>query len=364
MATATMPASNFHPTRRQVFTLNPLTDPRWSEFIDSHPHASIFHSTRWLNALYLTYGYEPIVVSTSGPKDSLVDGIVLCKISSWISGSRFVSLPFSDHCHPLVEDPDHFEEIIRFLESQVKNGRCKYLEIRPFRELSQGACDRAQMQVNQAYCIHLLDLSPTLTELYRNFHKNCVQRKIAKAEREGFCYEEGQSEELLSKFYKLLLSTRRRHRLPPQSRAWFRNLAESLGDQLKIRVVSKNAYPVASIITCHFKDTVVYKYGCSDARYHSLGATFLLMWRAIQDAKASRARYFDFGRSEEANVGLVAFKDHWGATKFPLPYYRYPTIQAVEENSNWKLRLMQRTCAHLPDPLLELLGGLLYKHVG
>ena len=91
-----------------------------------------------------------------------------------------------------------------------------------------------------------------------------MQRKIKRAEREGLTYEEGQSDSLLAKFYQLLLFTRRRHGLPPQPVAWFRNLITCLGDKVKIRVASKDGCPVASMLTLRHKQVLVYKYGCSD----------------------------------------------------------------------------------------------------
>jgi len=141
-------------------------------------------------------------------------------------------------------------------------------------------------------------------------------------------------------------------------------LADCLGEKLKVRVVSKDSRPVAGIITTHFRDTSVYKYGCSDARYHNLGGIQLLLWRAIRDAKASGARCFDFGRSTQDNIGLMTFKEHWGSSKIPLTYHRYHCDMDTGTQDAWKLWLIQKTCAYLPDPLLGTLGAVLYKHVG
>jgi CelD/BcsL family acetyltransferase involved in cellulose biosynthesis len=348
----------------EVSVLDPLCDSRWSEFIERHPDASVFHSTGWLEALRRTYGYEPLVVTTSGEGEPLSNGIVVCKVRSWVTGSRVVSLPFSDHCDPLADDTRALEMLIAFLKAEVKRGRYGYLEMRTLRQLDSGVPERLCLEKGEAYCIHQLNLTRSLDELFHKFHKSCVQRKIRKAEREGLLCEEGWSEDLLPKFYKLLLQTRRRHQLPPQSLAWFRNLADCLGRKLKVRVVSKDGRPLAGIITIHFRDTVVYKYGCSDAQYHNLGGMFLLMWHAIQDAKASGAHSFDLGRSERENAGLVTFKEHWGATKSPLPYHRYSAGINPDIQSGWKLWIVRKTCAYLPDPLLQILGSVLYKHVG
>jgi CelD/BcsL family acetyltransferase involved in cellulose biosynthesis len=360
-------SADFEDCRREhaeVFVLDPLRDHRWSEFIERHPDASIFHSTGWLEALRRTYGYEPLVVTTSGRNEPLSNGIVLCKVRSWATGDRLISLPFSDHCDPLIDDRRGLEALIAFLKAEVERGHCRYLEMRPVTGVSSGISQSMHLEKDEAYCIHQLDLRPSLDELYHKFHKSCVQRKIRKAKREELLYEDGRSEELLSKFYKLLLQTRRRHQLPPQSMAWFRNLADCLGERLKVRVVSKDGRPIASIITTHFRDTGVYKYGCSDARYHNLGGMLLLMWHAIQDAKASGARCFDLGRSKQENRGLVTFKEHWGSTKISLPYRRYPAGIKTDVHSGWKLWLVQKSCAYLSDPLLGIVGTVLYKHVG
>ena len=80
---------------------DPVGDPRWSDLLDRHPVASVFHSPGWLGALRQTYGYEPFVVTTSHGL-TLENGMVVCRVKGWTS-RRLVSLPFSDHCDPLVD---------------------------------------------------------------------------------------------------------------------------------------------------------------------------------------------------------------------------------------------------------------------
>src|SRR5580658_4516058 len=88
----------------QLFTLDPLSDNRWSDLVASHPHASIFHTPGWLRALSKTYSYRPLVLTSSPPQKPLSDGIPFCEIQSWVTGSRLVSLPFADHAEPLLSE--------------------------------------------------------------------------------------------------------------------------------------------------------------------------------------------------------------------------------------------------------------------
>src|SRR5262245_20006552 len=90
-------------TSTTVHQLDPLSDPRWKDLVAWHPDASVFHPSAWLGALQRSYGYQPVAYTTSAPGAPLGDGIVFCRVESWLTGRRLVSLPFSDHCAPLVE---------------------------------------------------------------------------------------------------------------------------------------------------------------------------------------------------------------------------------------------------------------------
>ena len=160
----------------------------------------------------------------------------------------------------------------------------------------------------------------------------------------------------------LLDLTRRRHQAPLQSPAWFRNLITGLGDRLCIRIASKGGRPVAGILTITHRDRMVYKYGGSNAALNALGGVPWLFWKAIQDAKARGAVELDLGRSDTDNTGLIAFKEHLGATRHPLTYWRAPET-AVGGRDGTALRMGRRLFAMLPGPLRRAAGSLLYPHL-
>jgi hypothetical protein len=210
-----------------VYELNPLEDPRWPAFVERHPRASVFHSVGWLDALRRTYGYQPVAYTSTPPGRDLSDGIVCCRVRSWLSGSRLVSLPFSDHCDPLVSSSEGISPILQHLKNERRRGGWKYVELRPLSPEFASLHDRGTLS-GDSYLLQVLDLRPDLEDLFRRFHKSCVQRKIQRAKRERLVYEEGRSETLLRKFYSLLILTRRRHGVPPQPLGWFRNVLACL----------------------------------------------------------------------------------------------------------------------------------------
>jgi lipid II:glycine glycyltransferase (peptidoglycan interpeptide bridge formation enzyme) len=220
-----------------------------------------------------------------------------------------------------------------------------------------------ELSVTTTYLLHRLDLRPFAHDLFRHFHKDCVQRKIRRAERENLRYEEGTTEKLLGDFYRLLVMTRRRQYLPPQPLSWFRGLIHSFGKDLKIRVASKEGKAVASILTLSHKKSMTYKYGCSNTEFNRLGGTALLFWRTIQDAKDQRIDELDMGRSDIDNEGLIAFKEHWGATRTEIDYWSYPMAPSGLPGA-WKKRWARHVVSTAPDAILEKIGELMYRHIG
>jgi lipid II:glycine glycyltransferase (peptidoglycan interpeptide bridge formation enzyme) len=343
-----------------VYEINPLHDSRWETFVKSHSRASVFHSTKWLRALQAAYGYEPLVVTTCSPDSGLTNGLVFCQVNSWLTGRRFVSLPFSDHCEPLVNNSDELDCLLRHMKRYVGDRACRYIEIRP---LSCQPGSQTGLAKSAVYSLHRLDLSTSMQELFRQFHKDCVQRKIRRAEKENLQYEEGTSDDVLQKFYRLVVMTRRRQNLPPQPLAWFRSLIGAFGKDLKIRVASKDGVAVASILTLSHQKSMVYKYGCSDAAFNNLGGTPLLFWKTIQESKEGGFVELDMGRSSIDNLGLIAFKEHWGAVRTAITYWTYPHRQA-ESPTGWKTSVARKVVSVAPDAALEAVGKLLYRHIG
>jgi hypothetical protein len=343
-----------------VYEIDPLSDSRWEVLVSAHPQASVFHSTSWLRALQTAYSYQPVVITTCSPGTALTNGLVFCRVKSWLTGRRLVSLPFSDHCEPLASAPAEMDDLLVDMRQHVDVGKWKYLEIRPT-YYQPGA--RTGLRKSLTYRIHRLDLARSKPELFNNFHKSCVQSKIRRAEREKLHYEEGTSEDLLKKFYDLLVATRRRQRLPPQPLSWFRALIKAFGYNLKIRVASKNDLPIASILTLSHKQSMVYKYGCSDVRFHRLGGMALLFWNTIQEAKDRGIEELEMGRSDNDNLGLITFKEHWGAVGKPLSYWVYPHRLGMTP-IRWEKAILRRLVPASPDLALRTVGKLLYRHIG
>jgi hypothetical protein len=351
-------------SRSHCYKLDPTQDPRWAQLLEQHPKASVFHTAGWLKALRRTYGYDPVAFTTSAPSGELSNGLVFCRIQSWLTGHRLVSLPFSDHCEPLCDHVEDLNFLVRYLRTAMEHEQLKYLEVRPANGSFARTNDTRGFLASATYHLHILDLRPGLDEMFSSFDKDSVQRRIHRAERAGLVERCGNSEPLLKEFYNLFILTRGRHRVPPTPYSWFRNLSECLGKALEVRVAYNGRAPIAAIVILTFKDVAYYKYGGSDAAFNNLGGMPWLLWNAIVAAKKSGATRLDLGRTDEDNPGLLAFKNHWVPEPHRLVYWKYPESASSHSFVGWKLRAAKRVFSFMPDKLLRLAGRLMYRHIG
>jgi len=290
--------------------------------------------------------------------------MVFCRINSWLTGRRLVSLPFSDHCEPLCDSNEDANFLIRYLQAAMEHQGWKYLQVRLIDGDLQKTSEGIECRPAEEYFLHTLDLRPDLDDVFSKLDKDSVQRRVQRAGRACLTEKCGRSAELLRDFYTLFLITRRRQGVPPTPYAWFQNLIHDLDRALEIRVAYKDESPIAAIITLQFRDVVYYKYGCSDTRFNKFGAIPWLFWSAIASAKSKGAIEFDMGRTQQDNPGLLAFKNHWVPHPQRLIYWQYPYDDSNNLAGNWKRKLAKSALPFLPNGLQKIIGKVLYRHAG
>lgn len=347
----------------RVLELDPLADARWLRLLQRHPRASVFHSPDWLRALRMTYGYEPLVLTTSQAGTELENGLLLCRVQSWLTGNRLVSLPFSDHCEPLVDSPEEFDTLVKGAQASVLQHQQKYVELRPTSPPFADSLRDLGFISTGDYVCHRIDLNRPIDDVFRRLDRSSVRRRVHHAEKIGLSEDHGNSILLLKDFYRLFVRTRARHGVPPQPFVWFRNLVECLGDALDLRVARMNGQAIAAVLTLHFGAESFYKYGCSDERFHQAAAMPFLLWSSIREAHGRGSKVFDLGRTRSDQQGLIRFKNHWASAVESLTYWSYPSHSSVVPTKEWKLSLMKGICTRLPSSWLELAGTLLYRHI-
>jgi len=133
---------------------------------------------------------------------------------------------------------------------------------------------------------------------------------------------------------------------------------------LTIHLASKDRRPLGGIITLTHGDSLVYKYGVSDATFHRWGTMPLLFWSVIRQAKGAGIQQIDLGRSDLEDTGLITFKDRLGATRSTLTHLRYgaPNRRFVKDGR--LTRAAGALLARTPGKMFVGAGKVLYRHIG
>ncbi|MDP9345202.1 MAG: GNAT family N-acetyltransferase [Actinomycetota bacterium] len=327
-------------------------DPRWRLAVAGHPDAIPFHEPGWIEAVAGCYGFRGFVLAVPDQGSGLAAGLPVVELCGPFGSRRWEALPFSDTCPPLVRRPGAEHVLSAGLLSAASAAGVERVAVRA--PLPGLAPRRVAVE-------HVLDLTPGEAAVLAGFSSS-ARRGVRKARREGVTVRSATTEdELVRAFYSLHLQTRKRLGVPVQPRRFFRllwrHVIEPGGGELLL--ARANGRPVAGMVLLRTGRTVVYKYGASDARALPLRPNNLLFAEAI--AAAARAGYgrFDFGRSDDEDTGLRAFKAAWGAPETPLVYAGRGTVAAGRQGA---ARLLSGVIRRAPAVVCRGVGEALYRY--
>lgn len=340
-------------------TVDPTRFPDWDERIAAHPEATVFHTAAWARVLSGTYGYTPAYFAAT-EEGRLAALLPFMEIRSWITGTRGVSLPFTDECAPILPEGTSFEEAARPVIEWAKSRGWRTLE---FRGRGRGM---GNLPAAVDYLSHALDLAEGEEALSSRYSLN-ARRNIRKSEKEGVSVESDRTPSAVREFYRLNCLTRRGHGLPPQPLRFFKNLREhllekGLGTLFLARFGGK---AIAGAVFLHFGERAIYKYGASDRRHQHLRANNLVIREGILAMCAKGFRTLSFGRTDLEHEGLRQFKLSWGAKETRLQYYRFD-VKSMNWLSGQKAHVpsWEGMVSKMPLPILRVVGSIAYRHVG
>ena len=215
-----------------------------------------------------------------------------------------------------------------------------------------------------AFYGHSVDLEEDEDRMFARLESS-VRRAIRKAEKSGVTVTVSRSLETMKVFYSLQCKTRRKHGLPPQPFAFFRNIHEHVLSKNLGVIVSAGCQgrPVAASVYFQLGARAVYKFGASDEAFQHLRGANLVMWEAVKWHARQGAKTLHLGRTSIGNEGLRRFKLGWGAGEQKIEYVKYDLwkgrfITDADESTGWYNRVFNV----LPIRLSRLIGAVLYRH--
>ena len=338
--------------------INPIEYPNWDDLLLTSGDHSFFHTSAWARVLVESYNYKPLYFSEiSEGRLSLL--FPFMEVNSIITGKRGVSIPFTDYCDVIVNDPDKFRGAWEQIVAYGRDAEWKHIDLRGGGEYLPEAIP------SLSHYTHDLRLNGDEKEIFNNFKEN-TRRNIKKALKESVEVRLENSFESVKEFFRLNIITRKRHGLPPQPFRLFKNIYDHI-------ILKKNGFIslahykkkiIAGAIFFHFNKNAIYKYGASKMDYSRLRPNNLVMWEAIKWYLKNSFTSFSFGITEQSNKGLLQFKRTWRAEEGIVNYYKYNILKDDFEKDEFRAKTSYSFFRKMPSPMLNLTGALIYRHFG
>ena len=337
-------------------TVLELTDPRWADFVGRQPAATPFHHPDWASLVAKSYGFRAFAVTTSDATGKIQAGLPVIEVRHLRREPKWVSLPFTDYCPPLISASQDEAALSSALREASTAAGVRRVEVRA--PLADTAPTGTAFR-------HVVALDGDPDQVFARFRRT-TRQQIRQAENNGVKVRQAVGpEDLLDTFYQLHLRTRRRIGVPIQPRRFFRMLWESVvstGMGL-VFVAEANGHPIAAQVCLAWNGTMIGKFSASDDKAWSLRPNDLIIWHSIKTAFELDCRQLDMGRTDAGNEGLRAFKRSWGAVEEPLVYGTLGVVpEPAPANDGMAGQLLASMIRRSPLVVCRAAGEVLYRY--
>ena len=349
--------------RSRVSVIDPTGDPRWDAFVDQSPLASPFHHSSWANVLIDSYDYEPRYhILERGER--IVAGWPAMLVSSRLTGTRLVSLPFADYCPPLASSDEDTTLLAEAMLTDAERLNASRVEVRGW---PAGLRPVSSLVASGGYVRHVIDLRGGLDATRSRLSDN-ARRSLKKARGFGVSTRLAEGDEDLDRFVELNLSLRRKHRMLPQPRRFFESVWARLIQPGRgyVLFAERERRPLAALLCLRQGLVTLDKFAVNEQSQNQFRGSHAAMWAVIEREIHRGASWYDMGRSDASADSLHRFKEQWGGQKSDATYYFHPAAGGVTtEDPKGMKKLGLDTFARVaPDALFKAAGNLLYRHIG
>lgn len=336
----------------------PIGSPAWAAFAGSHPSATLFHQPVWAQLLEECYGHRAFALVLSDHSGHIAAGMPVMEMRSRLTGRRWVSLPFTDHCAPLASTEGALADLVGWLVEKQAAGEIPSIEVRWALPVKQG------VRARQPYVIHTLPLRADAQSQLMAFERT-TRQKIKQAEKQGVHLVSFGDRRDVECFYRLQVLTRRNLGVPVQPRRFFLRLWEQLirPGQGHIVLAAEGDDVVAGALSLYHGRAAMIKYVAYDPRRKALPIVRFAVWKAIEWACQQGFPALDFGRTDASQEGLREFKHHFRPVEEPLTY-SWIGGDRWQPTNTWADRALRTLIKRSPASVCRGMGELLYAHFG
>jgi lipid II:glycine glycyltransferase (peptidoglycan interpeptide bridge formation enzyme) len=336
---------------KQLEVTNQIDEALWDKFVYNHPKGNIFQTSSMFKVFKKAKGYEPFRfwVKNSGKILGVLQGVIIREKDGLIGdlSSRAII-----QGGPLVlgDKQSVAKELIKKFDNQVKD-RVIWSEIRNLTD-NRLMLDSINNYQYEDHLNFLIDISKSEEELWqkvRPTRRRNITRGL-KSNRMVILKGEKQT----SYFYRLLVNTYMRVKVPLADESLFKAVSEELVPKgLAKMFFAKSGYSnyTGGRLILIYKDTLYDWYAAArDSQMNKYPNDFLV-WKVLQWGRENGYKVFDFGGAGKPGVpyGPRDFKRQFGGEEVN---FGWPT----KIYSPWKYKL-----AHFGLKLYQIFLPLIKK---
>jgi lipid II:glycine glycyltransferase (peptidoglycan interpeptide bridge formation enzyme) len=268
----------------------------WNRFLADQPWSPFLQSFE-MGEVYRAIGQQSVRVAVE--ENGALLGIAFGHVVPARRG-RHIAVPYGpvlSHTLPIERQKEVAKLLIQGLYEHAKQHGCTFLRISPWHNASS---EHATVGIPSplhmlAEHVWFLDLTKkTEDELLAGMRKT-TRNLIRRAEKDGVTVEASTDPNRdIDHFLKLHDETRKRHRFTPYTNTFFRAQVEEFAasGQCTLYLARHEGAVIASSIHMHMFGETSYHHGAS--LQSKVPASYLLQWRAIQDAMKRSDRVYNF----------------------------------------------------------------------
>ncbi len=354
-------------------------DPRWHQFVASHPDRSVFHHPAWSRALMEEYGRKPFVLAAEDPEGKLLGILPLLdtrgmpfNAGEHIIARRLASLPRTPVAGPLSTGREITQALVHAAVARAQECHLM-LQLKTLANTLDGLVDGLiGVPWKQAYVIRLPQPGTELR--FGNARKtHRVKWAVNKAVKSGVTVQWADAEAQLHAWYELYVDTMRWHGSLPRPYRFFASLWRGLhpGGLMRLLLAYQEQHGAARMLSgCLYLISGRSFYCWLNGRrrdqldFHPNDA---IHWEGISAAWKEGFELYDFGEVDEDQRGLIEFKSKWGAEPQRSYRYYYPPPKnlcaPVPVPDGFGRRGLRGLWRHVPLPMTVRIGDWIYGHL-
>lgn len=292
----------------------------WEEFVLSDKNGSFLQSWNW-GQFQKAMGEKVFRIGIF-EKEKLVGVCLLIKVHAK-RGDHFIC-----PAGPLInwEKTGYLKALVEYLKNLGQREKVCFLRIRPpieeterNRELFKQLGFKSALMPLHAERTWLLDIVPekvTLLSKMRKTTRYLIRKAIGK-EIEVFQSKKIEDIEHLYRLQKEVVS---RHRFVPFSKEYFENMFNVFlkDNQVSLFLAKYQREIVSTAMIMFYGEQAVYHYAATSSQYPKVPTAYLLVWRAILEAKKRNCKTFNFwgiappNKPDHRFAGVTLFKKGFG----------------------------------------------------